>query len=380
MTTPPSLSIPRIIPPQGERAPLTAGPVAPLPLEPNLVPSPPLRPDQVPQRGLAAPVNAAPRPVAGLAKPAYLQDIPFPDKGSYEERVLWLLARFPHPDVQAQWEAAGPPGAYAQAVERYTREVDAYAAALDAAMRAPAGAAPAAIAEAAAQAAQEVLDDEDEPTPAELAAVHAPAPSAPAENVNPPRVIFPEERKVLPGGSVIVYAPPTTAPTETAAQVAATAEKRRLGKRSKEKVLELFAAGKDRLAIAQETGLPLELVDRALEGAQRPAAVAEAGQAAERAHQQVLQAAPEAQAESPETLARAAEASGTAVVRAISQPDMSPDEFWRTAEALQRLRNGAYLWTEVGEQPGSRQDFLRQLRRMQADLGVVLARLEDPRE
>lgn len=331
-------------------------PVAPLPLEPNLVPNPPLRPDQVPQRGLTAPVNAVPRPAAPV-KPAYLQqDAAFPETGSYEDRVLWLLARYPHEGVRAQWEPAGEPGAFARVLARYIREVDAYAAALDAAMNAPAGAAPAAIAEAvAATQPPAVEEDEDEPSAAELEAAHA----------------EPQVTK-LPHGSTIIYTPAPKAETTAAdaAAQAASAERRRLGKRSKEKVLELYAAGKDRLAIAQETGLPIELVDRALEGAQRPAAAAATVEAAPPALPAVLEESPKSAA--PAVVQEPAQA---------AQSAPSPNELWELSEATQRLRSASYIWAIGAEhpKPDSREAFLAQLYRMQRDLGVVLAWLEDRR-
>lgn len=333
MTTPPSLSIPRIIPPQGERAPLTAGPVKPLPLEPDLVPNPPLRPDQIPLR-TSKPVNAMPAPAAApLAppgKPWYLTLEAFPSDRGVADQVRWLLAHYPVDQVRAQWEGhVGGPQVFATIEQDYTREVDAYVRALEAYNQAQALAAPPAV--------PPVLEtsppaaDPDEPSAEELAAAHAEPPAY----VNPPRVTFPEERQAqaaaaptqrLPTGSVIVTVPakaaepaPSAAPAETPAEAAAAAEKRRLGRKAKEKVLELHAQGQDRQAIARATGLPMELVDRALEGATKPAAVAEQGAAAEAAYQAAMQAAPEAEAESPAVEQAARQKAAERVAERIAQ-------------------------------------------------------------
>jgi len=347
MTTP-SLSIPRIIPPHGERAPLTAGPVQPLPLEPDLVPSPPLRPDQVPLR-TTKPVNAMPAPAAAPpTKPWYLALETFPGDRGVADQVRWLLARYPTDQVRAQWEGhVGGPQVFATIEQDYTREVDAYVRAVEAYQALMAPAAPAAPPAA----------EPDEPPAEELAAVHAEPEPALAQSI-----------QRLPHGSVIITAPAkapepasTAAPAETSAEAAAAAEKRRLGRKAKEKVLELHAQGQDRLAIARATGLPMELVDRALEGATKPVAVTE-------------QAAPEAETETPaaeRVVERIAQAGRAAEVSGAS---LAPWDLVALVDKVNAALNqyGPYE-IEASEQQGA---FCAKARALRDDLTTLLHMLE----
>lgn len=315
--TNPFHGMPRIVPPMGERRPLTGQSVEPLPLEPAVVPDPPVSREAIPRRtqGVTPALGVSPKPPQAAmpappapAKPtepsafelaqaamAHVGEENFQDEWSFEQKILWLLHRYPEEQVRQHW-GSGIHGDY-QAV--LAKRQSYLKAAMDAGMVEPA----------------QAVDDE-EPTAAELEAIHAETPPK-APPVTQPETIYPvrvgdlwthgSDRvasrviEVLNDGTVrlsngqsevttsakflqtpstgwrfagvsqsvqqpaLGATPATSAtPATPAASPQAEPPKRRLGKAQRERVEALAAEGKSAEEISQTLGLPLELVQRGM--------------------------------------------------------------------------------------------------------------------
>lgn len=420
---PAPLIIPRIVPPQGERTALHGQPSPALPLEPSLIPSPPVTPESIPRMPRPIAKTAPSRPVP----PPYTVggDETYPAAGPLEDQVLWCLARFPRAEVDANWAAAA--GAdYARIVARFDQETAAYGAAL-----------------LAYEQAQQAQPEAPTPTPAV-----AQAPAAQVV-VSPPQ----PEVKTLPLGSTVVFTPtpiqqpqslalgarwahadgqelrivgfgpeqhnphdqivelrgangsgvqtqvkfllssstgyrflgppevqasaPPSTPEPDAAALAAVhhdapaiaagqpqpdgqgAASRRLTAKARLSVLERWAAGKDKLVIAQETGLPMELVERAIASAPPPAAQS---QAAEKAYQQTL-----TQGGSEEQARRAGAEAIAAVITAVERG--AKPEPLDIIGATARLAQGLSAYEDASD---AREGLLE----MRSDLDTLLRALE----
>jgi hypothetical protein len=413
-TTPvPQFTIPRIVPPQGERLPVHDRLVTPLPLEPDLVPNPPIAHDAVPKR-VGRPVNAegasqampmpaaaqkaapviAPAPPVQVGiptpvKPWFLvEGTAFPADATVENQLLYVLAWFPLEDVKAQWRESVGAEFFDKMLAEYDRQVQTY-------VQEHQAWAEAQSRPAMPKATLPEPKELPEPTAAELAAVHA-DPPLPTPASNPPRVIFPEERDslaartapagtvsstTLPHGSVVHHVVPAQQPAavetaeETAKAEAAKAEKRRLGAKAKQQALELYAAGKSPTEIGQVTGLPLELVERALAGAPSPAVQA---QAAEQAYQAELSAAPEEEAESAETMASARARAAEAVQKVIQ--DAGLPSAYDLFQAWSRISGCCSYYGQTRDyenppRPGSPEEkaqFTRRVEQLRDEANIVL--------
>lgn len=347
----PPLAIPRITPPMGERAPLHDQPVTPLTLEPSVVPSPALKPEDIPR--MPKPTPAAPPPAVVLTPPKppfyVLPDAPYPQSEAPTiEQVLWCMARFPleGPEgVRATWEPAIGAEAFDAAFTRFRTETTAYAQALEAYEKARQPA-PAAAPTPVAQVVTNPPQPETKTLPLGSTVHYTPAPvpavlqqpgaleigaywsingtpaqigrfGAPTHNPLDQEVFLRTEAgnehvtqvKFLASptsGWTFLRAPAKPEPELDRAAIAAVHHdapavqggaqeqasapaqgetRRRLTAAAKQRCLELHAAGKTKMEIAQATGLPMELVERAL-AAVPPAA--QQAEVAEKAYQQSL--------------------------------------------------------------------------------------------
>jgi hypothetical protein len=135
------------------------------------------------------------------------------------------------------------------------------------------------------------------------------------------------------------------------------AASRRLTAKARLSVLERWAAGKDRLVIAQETGLPMELVERAIASAPPPAAQS---QAAEKAYQQTLtQGGSEEQAQ---------RAGAEAVAAVITGADLGVEQALAIMGATARLERGLSAYDGAPDARGG-------LLEMRNDLDTLLRAL-----
>lgn len=387
-TTPPTLAIPRIIPPQGERLPLSGLAPQPLPLEPSVVPNPPIRPEDIPRRLPTPKVQAAVGPIPAPVKPWFLvEGTAFPGgEADVEHQLLWCFGNFPHDEVRAQWAEAVGVAVFDKILLRFQQESEAYAANLAAwqaqgtpitsspqiAANVPETTAKAAITEVAEEPSSEALKAIHAPTPGPMPVVLRVGPPPATPHVNPPRITFPEERQLAPA--------PAASPASVQATQAERVSARRLTAKARQSVLERYAQGQDKLAIAQATGLPMDLVERAIASAPSTPAQAEA---AETAYQAELQAGPEG----PETEERAQVVAAEAVVRALTvHPGqgaraLDASEIWTTHRQITKLRNAAHfggylkLGDEERDEDVSRARLIGALEMLKDDIDDVLEAL-----
>lgn len=431
---PPPLAIPRITPPQGERTPLHAHPVEVLPLEPSVVPNPPMASSDIPR-----PKPKAPAALEPPKPPAYvLPDAVYPQtEVASVEQVLWCLARFQVEGpggVRETWEAAIGPGPFAAALAQFNKETTAYAAALEAYEKAkaappaqpmpspaPAVVAPPVSAVPQPEAPPAVSAALQQPgalalgaywaingTPAQItrfgAACHNPLDQevflrTEAGNEHVTQVKF-----LASSTSGWTFLRPPAQPEPDAAALAAVhhdapamqgstptpppapaqpgeGTKRRLGAQAKARCLELHAEGKTKHEIAQATGLPMELVDRALAGAPSPAVQAAA---AERAYQQSLAAGSseeQARAASTHAIGQAFRTAATGVIAdaiATDQAAMTPDatlpagvnkRLLAACIVASSLEQGLSAYKGAG-------NYLDQLKVMRDELEFLIAQIE----
>jgi len=144
--------------------------------------------------------------------------------------------------------------------------------------------------------------------------------------------------------------------------------KRRLTSNGKARCIELAGQGKTKTEIAQATGLPMELVERALAGVvlsqpartwsdqPAPVSVQDQSAAAEKAYQKTL--------ENGGTETEAREASTEAIEKSVGLPSA-----FRLVGATMRLAQG------IDAYPGN--GLIEQLREMREDIDLVLAAIEE---
>lgn len=430
------LNIPRITPPMGERLPLHGLQPQPLPLEPSVVPNPPVTPADVPRTAKAMP-GPAPAQVAKPSPPPYTlgDESTFPQSPTASvEQVLWCLARFPRAEVQGTWEGAIGSAKFAEACARFDKETRAYAEALAAWTAAQAAPAP----QQAAPVAQVVASPPKAETttlphgstivyepPVMPAALQQPGALAigakwalhgtPAEIVGfgpaqhnpldqevylrteagtghttvvkflanpstgwaflqgPAKAAAPQELELDQAAIAAIHYDAPAARSIVAQQAAqaqqAEGTKRRLTSAAKQRCLELLAQGKTNLEIAQATGLPMELVERAVAGAPSPQVQAAA---AEKAYQSALvqgASEPAAQAAATQAIEQSIVGGGLGV------PSGRSSLGFEHLDTMRRLVGGfnAYLDGIQGQERD--ETFTMALRTMRQDIGFLLVAL-----